>query len=372
MSFYRSWIEINAGTLGQNVQTLRQRMAPGTRLIAVVKANAYGHGLIPVSQVLAPSVDGFAVFGLDEALALRKEGIVRPVLLLGRSPLRDAHDIVEQDFNTLLDDVGFGEALSDAAMRLGKHAHAHVKFDTGMGRQGIAVSDAAAFLSRIQALPGIAIEGICTHFANADDLNDAASVRLQLHAFRDALTAARWLGIAGILRHAAASAAALYYPETHFDAVRIGMALYGIAPNSHVPLPEEFQNALSWRTNVMSIRTLAAGSRIGYGLTEVVSRDTVMALLPVGYADGYDRRLSSLGNVLVRGKRAKILGKISMNLTAVDVTDIFGITVGDHATLIGRDGREHISVEELANVVGTIPYEIVSRIPAEFSRVVVQ
>lgn len=363
----RTWIEIDRSAFKHNVEAIRALTPQRTAFMAVVKANAYGHGLLETATSLAPLVDWFGVENIDEALALRSAGVTAPILLLGRNDLHHAEDAVANEIHQFVYDVESLQALHRAAVRLEKMAHAHVKVDTGMGRQGVLVEELSALLGFWHYDHGVLLSGIATHLAAADDPLFDDYTRAQLQDFKKACAMAG----SAVLRHAAASAGTLRFPEAHFDLVRVGLGLYGVHPAPQSGLALALHPVAHMRTRIVQTKTLPAGHSVGYGRTERLQRPSCIAVLPVGYADGYDRRLSRVGEVLIAGKRARVLGTVMMNITVIDVTDIPEAREGSVVTLLGQDGHEHIDAQELAERIGTIPYEVIARLSSTLPRVIV-
>jgi alanine racemase len=366
---HRTWIEIDRSALRHNVAEFRRFLSPSTKLLAVVKANAYGHGLTVTARAIEDVVDWFGVDSLEEGIELRDSGIRSPILVLGFTPAERASEIVRHDLRQVVYDLETVGALDDASRHLGQRAAVHLKIETGLVRQGIPPEDLPRFLAALPEFPGVELEGITTHFANADDVDDPSFTLLQLARFHMAHEILRSFGIRPRFRHISASAATMLYPDAHFDLVRVGIALYGLLPSPNVPqelnrrgTPMTLEPVLRLKTRIAQLSSVPAGTAIGYGLSERVARDSKVAVLPLGYADGYDRRLSSQGEVLISGKRAKVLGRVMMNIIVVDVTDIKEARPGAVATVIGRDGDDAITIDEIAERIGTINYEVVSRL----------
>lgn len=368
----RSWIEIDRRALAHNAKTLRGILLPETQLLAVVKANAYGHGLLPTAETLAAHVDWFGVDDVDEGIELRTAGIRKPILVLGPTIPSRAEDLVAYDLRPLVSDQEILTPLCRAARKRQKGVSVHLKVDTGMHRQGVMLHQLRDFFDALVSVREILLEGIATHFADADNFLYDQPIADQLQRFSQALHLAHAYGYSGVIRHAAASASAIRFPETHFDLVRIGLALYGIRPvPPDVRLDVDLTPVLSFRCRISQIKTIEKDAAIGYGFTERVKRKSRIAVLPIGYADGYDRKLSSRGRILVHGCFAKVLSRISMNLTVIDVTDIPQTRAGDIATVIGRDGENEITAWDIASVLETIPYEVLVRLHPRLPRRVI-
>jgi len=370
-----AWIEIDEGALANNVRQIRRLIGPQRLLAGVVKANAYGHGAIPVArQILAAGADRLAVATLSEALELRTAGIDAPILVLGYTPPRQAAEVVRAGVTATVYDVETAQALAEAAAQQGVRAAVHVKVNTGMNRLGLDPEDAPAFLEALRAMATLEAEGVFTHFATSD--TDRAFALVQAARFGAMIAALEAAGLRPPLVHAANSAATLTLPETHFDMVRCGIALYGLDPDEEMtPLPAGFRPVLSWKAEVAQVRTLPPGAGVSYGLEFVTRRSSTLAVIPVGYADGFPRRPLTWGGVLIHGKEAPIVGRVCMDQSLVDVTDIAAagepVRQGDLVVLIGRQGEAAISAEEAARRIGTINYDVVSRILARVPRIMV-
>jgi len=374
-----SWIEIDEDALASNLASFRRRLKPGVVLQAVVKSNAYGHGIEPVARIAARAgADAFGVHTVDEAEAVERLGLAKPVLILGYVGAAQAERAVACGAEvTVYNDVTI-EALSAAAITAGRSVLCHVKLETGVHRQGIPIEDLSAFLDRIESLPGLKVAGISTHFANIEDTTDHSYANRQLTVFREgaALVRAR---VPAAVRHCACSAAALTMPDTLFDMVRVGIGMYGLWPSKETLLScllegkgeTPLRPVMTWKTRIAQLKAVPTGAHVGYGCTYRTAHPTRLAVLPIGYADGYDRRLSGIGTVLIGGRRAPVLGRICMNLLMVDATDIEGAQIENEVVLLGRQGVEEIAAAQMASLCNTISYEIVSRIATHIPRLVV-
>ena len=356
---HRTWAEISLGALEHNYRSLRAMLPEGCRLLGVVKANAYGHGAVTVGRKLAElGCEMLAVACLDEALQLRKEGIDVPILILGITPPELARQVVDNDITQAVFTMELAQALSDAAAALGKTARVHIKLDTGMSRVGVLANEpeqAAEQVAKLCALPHLEHEGIFTHFANSD--GDEEYTMLQFTRFLDTVSALeKNHGITFAIRHCANSAAALQYPCAYLDMVRPGIAMYG-----HYPDPSccgldgpGLIPVMSVYTRVAAVREVPAGTAVSYGCTKVMERDTRLAVLPIGYGDGFFRLLSNRFAVEFDGKPAPIVGRICMDMCMVDVTDLPEVKAGDVATVFSANKP----LEDAADLVGTIQYEL--------------
>jgi len=371
------WVEISKENILSNIKSLRSLLKPKALFMAVVKSNAYGHGLEEMSKICVQSkmVDWFGVDNIDEALALREQGIKQPILILGYVPFDKISEAVAADISFVAYN---NEALNYiAAQKFTKKQKAkiHIKVETGTARQGIAGKELLDFVAKAAKSPNILIEGIYTHYANIEDTTDPSYAMEQLKKFNENIAAVEKI-IKIPLKHSACSAAFINYPETQFNMVRAGISLYGMWSSNETKLVAKQKNvnltlkpAITWHTQVVQIKKIPAGTPVSYGLTEKVKRESRIAILPVGYYDGYDRGLSGVGEVLVDGKRARILGRVCMNMTIIDITDIPDAELFNGAVLLGKSGSEEITAEELAKKTGTINYEITSRINPLIKRI---
>jgi alanine racemase len=351
-------LAVDLGALDHNYRNLRALCAPAVKLLAVVKADAYGHGLVPVGRRLAAAgADYLGVGSLEEGLLLRQAGITTPVLLLLGILPREADRAVGADLEVALFRQDVAEALTAAARTQGKTARVHLKVDTGMGRLGLLPGEVLPFLA---GLPGgglVEVMGLISHLAVADQ-EDKTYTYQQLREFTALLAAAREQGWQLPLSHIANSAATWELPEARLGLVRPGLMLYGSPPAPHRPPPLALQPVMSLTCQVLQVKRLPPGSHISYGGTHTAAAWCDLAVLPVGYCNGYSRMLSNRGEVLIRGQRAPIRGRVCMNLTMVEVSGIPGVKEGDRATLLGVDQGERLAAEELAAWAQTISYEI--------------
>ena len=367
-----TWVEIDLSAIAGNTRRVKAIVGQDVRVLASLKADAYGHGAIKVGRTaLHNGASMLGVATVSEAAPLREAGIYAPILVFGYVPPWQMREAARLDLTITLYDGEAAQALSRAAQALEKQVRVHVKVDTGMGRLGIRaeqVEEIVKLVREIRALPGLELEGIFTHFAMADTL-DQTHVRVQLARFQQVLRTLDRHGLRPTLVHAANSAAMLALPEARFDMVRPGVALYGLEPSAEVRLPEGFRPALSFKTQVAQVKTVPAGEGISYGCTYITERSTVVATLPVGYADGFRRAPSNWGTVLIHGQEAPILGRVCMDQCMIDVTHIPHVRPGDEVVLIGRQGNAVLSAEDVAERLGTSNYEVVSAILARVPRV---
>lgn len=380
---FLTWVDINKRAAIHNIKTLRRLIGPEINLSACVKANAYGHGLRVFSGLaLGAGADRLNVNALFEARTLRQSGIKAPIYIMGYVLKRDLAEVAALHCSLVVYNKETVKELSSAAQKLGKRARVHLKIETGNNRQGILPEDVLAFAKYAQSLPQIEIEGIATHFANIEDINASGKFKnyphMQLAIFKRVIGELEANGINIPLKHCANSAATLMFPQTYFNMVRPGIAAYGLWPSEEVRKAAHKQNALislkpvlSWKTRIAQIKEIPANSYVGYGCAYKTKRKTRLAILPVGYYDGYDRGLSNKAEVLICGKRARICGRVCMNIIMADVTKIPEARTEGAATLLGCDGVENISAEELGEKAGTINYEITTRICEGIPRIAV-
>ncbi len=353
-----SWVEIDLSALRYNFMQVRQHLLRETQILGVVKSDAYGHGMVPVAKELAQS--GCRFLGVSkywEAEKLRNAGLKLPILvLLGIEP-EEMHGAIAQNIRPVLFRLDHARSLSHAAMKLQKTAPFHVKVDTGMGRLGVPHETFSSFLGQLKELPGLHMEGILSHFSAADEADKTHS-ELQVARFREALQLAREYGFNFSYAHIANSAGLLDLPHAQFQLVRPGIMLYGSPPSDEILHPVPLRPVMALKTRVMQVKQVPAGQPIGYGKTFTTPRSMKIATLPVGYDDGYSRLLSNQGAVLIKGQRAPLVGRVSMNLITVDVTHIQNVCEEDESVLLGQQGTDRISAEEMACLCKTISYEI--------------
>ncbi|HEX9074335.1 MAG TPA: alanine racemase [Anaerolineae bacterium] len=370
-----AWVEVDLGAIEHNTRRLVE-IARGADLMAMVKANAYGHGAVPVSQAtLRGGATWLGVFSAGEGIQLRRAGINAPILVVGYTPPDWTRAAVEHRLTLAVFSIESATTIDGAARELGLTARVHIKIDTGMTRLGILPEQAAEFGRAVSRLANVEIEGAFTHFAMADT-PDAHGVKgwgkeytqNQLGRFRTAVQALEREGISLRYRHCANSPATLELAEARFNLVRSGILIYGLDPSPEVPRPRDFIPALSFKTQVALVKAAPAGAFVSYGATFRTARPSRLAVLMVGYGDGFRRKPSNYGEVLVRGKRAPIVGRVCMDQTMVDVTDIEGVQAGDEVVLIGRQGAEEISAEQVADRLGTNNYETVATLSDRLER----
>ena len=356
----RAVVDLDA--LAGNLAELR-RLCPAASIFAVIKADAYGHGAVPVAVRLGTEgADGLCVALPEEGIELRDAGVRLPVLVLGGVYGMGAADTLAFGLTPVVHDLEGVARLHEAAG--GSKVHVHLKVDTGMSRLGVPDHGLARFLWRARRYPAVVFDGVMTHLASAED--DDAATEEQLRRFRQALRVARSAGVEPRVVHVANSAALLRFSGARLDLVRPGLALYGVSPVEG--LGGGLRPVMRVQTEVVQVHELEAGDRVSYGGTFVASRPTRLAVLPVGYADGLSQRLANVGEVLVGGRRARIVGRVCMDMTMVDVTDVGGVSVGDQVVLLGEQGGQEITARELASIVGTVPHDILTAVSRRVPR----
>ncbi|MBI4515633.1 MAG: alanine racemase [Deltaproteobacteria bacterium] len=357
--------QIDGAALRSNLAAVRSGLAPGVGLLAVVKADAYGHGATLVAPLFERAgVDAFGAATVEEAVELRGAGVTKPIVVLTGAEPTQIEALLDYRLSVALLDAAMAQQMRP--LLRGRRLSVHVKIDTGMGRLGVTPEELPALLQVVQGVPELSVEGIFSHFANAD-LGNQEFAAYQLQLFERAVATARSLGLRPRFLHLANSAAALTWPATHFSLIRPGLALYGIAPVANCSLP--LAPAMRVVTRIVQLKAVPAERPLSYGQTFVTRRPSRIATIPVGYADGYDRRLSNRAQVLVRGRRAPVVGAVCMDLTLVDVSDIPDVARGDEVVLWGRQGEDEITVAEVAAWQSSITYEVMTRLGKRVPRV---
>ena len=367
MNFDNTFVKIDLDAIEANIDAIRARV--GVDVMAVIKADAYGHGAVQVARLLQDKCSFFGVSSILEAMELRQAGLYNPILILGHTPVRAFPTLVQAEIRPTIFHYEDAVALSKAAQLLDKPAAFHFAVDTGMSRIGFqATEEDADICAEIAKLPGLQAEGLFSHFATAD-CADLSKARQQAELFDKFYEMLKERGVEIPIRHMDNSAGLMNF-ENHYEMVRAGIVTYGMYPSEEVPTDSlPLRPALQWLSRVTHVKTLPAGREISYGGTFVTSKDTVVATVPVGYADGYRRSLSGRFYVLIRGKRAPILGRVCMDQLMVDVTDIPGVTLNDRVTLVGKNGGAEISMEEIAAAADSFNYEFVCGISRRVPRV---
>ena len=374
-TYSRVYARIDLDAIASNMEQMKQNLNPETKIMAVIKADGYGHGAVPIAQMLE-SVDyiwGFAVATLDEAVVLRSEGIQKPILVLGCVFPDQYLEMLKHDIRMNVYTEEMAESISQMAAREGMTAYMHIKLDTGMARLGFDTSEASVeTIVRIAKMKNVCMEGIFTHFAKADE-TDKAFTKKQIQDFVWMTGRLKERNVNFQYEHCANSAAIIDVPEANFDLVRAGISTYGLYPSEEVNTENvRLKPAMALKSHVAFVKDIKKGIPISYGGTFVSEKDMKIATIPVGYADGYPRNLSNVGSVIIRGKRAAIVGRVCMDQFMVDVTDIEGVSFGDKVTLIGEDGEETICVEELGALSGRFNYEFVCDLGKRIPRVYVK
>jgi len=360
------YAEIDLNAIRHNFKEIRRNINPASKLCAVVKANAYGHGAIEVSKVAVEcGADFLAVATVEEGLELRRAGFKVPILILGLIPLTAVDAVVANDLTQAVADFELAKKISEAAERLFKTAKVHLKIETGMGRIGVAPDKAAALAVKISKLPAVELEGMFSHFADADS-DDRTFTNHQIEVFKETANKIRAAGVEIKIFHIAESAAALDIPEAHFDMVRSGIINYGLYPSENIRRTIELRPAMKLVARIAYLKKISAGVSIGYGREFIAQRDSLIATLPLGYADGYIRAYKNF-HVEIRGQLAPIAGRICMDQTMIDVTDIDGVEVGDKVILFGSD---LISADDAARHLNTINYEVTCLISSRVPRII--
>lgn len=373
----KTWVEVDPRKLNHNVSEFRKRVGERVKIAGVLKSNAYGHGLELVAKNIKDSVDFFAVDSVDEALQLKKVGVSKDVLILGYTLKNNLEEVVKNGLHQVVANYETLELLNKIGEKNSKLAKVHLKIETGTSRQGILLSELPKFLDFILNCKAVVLAGVSTHFANIEDTTDHSYALFQLSQYQKALEMIEQRGFKNYIRHTACSAAAVLFQETHFDMVRLGISLYGMwsSTETQVSAKQEgidinLKPALTWKTKVAHIKTLPAGTCVSYGCTEKLTQETKTAILPIGYWDGFDRELSSIGNVLIKGVRCRVLGRVCMNMVVVDVNQLSEVRLEDEVVLLGSQGDEFVSAEEIARKTGTINYEVTTRINPLIKRII--
>jgi alanine racemase len=377
-----TWAEVNLSAYAHNLRELRRVTRPPARLMAVVKANGYGHGSVEVArEALRSGAQYLAVARINEAIPLRKAGLEAPILIFGYSPPDLAPLLIDYELTQTVYSLSTASAISEQATRKGKKINVHLKVDSGMGRLGfllastndtiddVAAQNSVRAIETITRLPGLTVEGIFTHFATADSA-DKSYADLQLDRFLDLLSRLQKAGLAPPVRHAANSGALIDMPDSHLDMVRPGIATYGLHPSDEVNKSRvDLKPVMSLKSRIIHLKRVPPGFNISYGITFQTKNHTTIATVPVGYADGFNRLLSSRGHMLVHGQRVPIVGRVCMDLTMLDVGEVSGVALEDEVVVFGDQGNEAVTADEIASCLDTINYEIVSTITARVPRV---
>lgn len=377
---FLQWIELDRSALLHNLKQFRRLIGKRRYLLAMVKADAYGHGMLETARLaLSGEADWLGVHSLEEGIALRNAGVDAPVLVVGYVLQSRLEEAVRQDLRLTVYNRATVGRLERICRRIGKKAHLHLKVETGTYRQGLENAALVTLAKAVQAGPNLILEGISSHYANIEDTTDHAYAGFQLKNFQRNLAQLAEAGIEIPLRHMSCSAAAMLFPETHFEMVRVGIGLYGLWPSRETYVsslmseqePIKLRPVLSWKARVAQVKSVPAGAFVGYGCTYRATRRLRLALVPVGYYDGYPRQLSNVAYALVKGRRAPLRGRVAMDFIALDVTDLHGVKQEDEVVLLGEMGEETLTADTLAAWAGTINYEIVARLHPGIPRIVV-
>lgn len=379
----RTWCEVSRSALEANVQVLRARLAPGARLGVVVKSNAYGHGMAQCARVFLDSgADWLIVNTIDEATSLRAQGVDAPIYVCGPVMPEEAEEVAESAARIVLYDRQVLEAVAARGRALGREVPVHLKIETGNHRQGLSLEDALELGRLVSATDGVELEGIATHFADIEDTTDHRFAGSQVEAFAAARAALREAGLEPPITHAANSAATILWPHVHGELVRVGISAYGLWPSSETyatalqvhaqdtsGFVPQLTPAMRWCARVAQVKTVPAGGFVGYGRTFRATHPMRIGVLPVGYHEGYDRRLSNLAHGLLGGARVPVRGRVCMNMTMIDLTHVDGAEAGDVVTLLGTDRHETVTAEQVAGWMGSINYEVPTGIHPSIPRV---
>jgi len=376
-----TWVEISEKAYAHNLAFFKQRIPSRTEFSVVVKANAYGHGIGEISRLaMKHGADSLCVHTLDEAISLRRFGIDQDILIMGPVPRLRLREVIANDFRLVLYNRETLADLNQLTREMNKPVRVHLKLEMGTHRQGIDAEDLVNFLNDLKNFSSVKLEAAYSHFSNIEDTTDHSYAFYQLELFNSMSAQIQKSGFPEFKKHVACSAAMLLFPETHFDMVRLGISQYGLWPSRETFVSYKMRHAqnteealrpvLSWKARVTQLKSVPANRFIGYGCSYQTTRDSRIAVLPIGYSDGYDRRLSNQSYVLIHGRRAPVRGRVCMNFIMVDVTDIPEVKVEDEAVFIGHQGKEKITADYLAQLMGTINYEVVTRINWQIPRII--
>ncbi len=361
---YNSWVEISRSAIIHNLGQYQRLVGSEVAVMPIVKSNAYGHGMVEIAKLVAPRVKWLGVVSLGEALALRRLGIKRRIFVLSYIPQSYLKEGIKQKIDLPIYDLESAKLINAVATKLKIRARVHIKVDTGATRVGILTPQVGGFVQQLATLSNLKIEGIYSHFAASEE--NQKYTEFQLKRFQQVLAD---LKIKIPIRHFACSAASLVEPKTHFNLIRLGLGLYGLWPSELVrKLIQkkhhwlELKPALTWKTRIIQVKDIPAKTKVGYGCSYTAKTKMRIAVIAVGYWEGYDRHLSNQGEVLIGGKRCPLVGRICMNISMIDVSKVGDVKIGQEVVLLGKQGREEITAEELAEKIGTINYEVVTRI----------
>lgn len=373
------YVGISEKALLNNVAELRKLAGPDKMVAGVIKSNAYGHGINEVARIIAPHVDAFVVHCVDDVDRLRKAGHKHPIVIVGYIQKSDMEWAISNDAELNCSSIEYASWAADAANRVGKRAKIHLKIETGTNRLGVMPDDILPLARYIYGNPNLELQGIYSHYANIEDTTDHTYAMKQLNEYNRLVKMVEEdLNYRIPVHHTACSAAVMLFPETHMDMVRAGIALYGLWPSRETYLSSREADkhinllpVMSVHTKVAHIKEIPAGSYVSYGCTYKASRATKIAILPLGYFDGFERHNSNSAYVLIKGQRAPVRGRVAMNLTMVDITDIPDVKLEEEVVILGRQGEEEISAEQIASWCGTINYEVVTRFAPYAPRIII-
>jgi alanine racemase len=376
---YKTWIEISVSALKNNFKIFR-KLVGKSKIFCVVKANAYGHGMLEVVKILEScNADLYAVDDISDALKIRGIGVIKPILVLGYTRFSNLTQAIDNNISLT---VSSAETLRHILKsKCSNSAKIHIKVETGLNRQGVSGTELVKLVKLIKSFPNrLLLEGISTHYADIEDTLDPTYSQIQLKNYRKILSSIANYLPKHFYRHTAASAAAILYPETYFDAVRVGISLYGLWPSKETKLAYILKKkvnirlcpVLSWKSIIGQVKTIAKGEPVGYGRTWYAPKKSKVAIVPIGYFDGFDRGLSNNGRVIVSGNYAPVIGRVAMNMIAIDISEVKKIKSEEEVIIIGRQGKKEITVEEIAQRIGTINYEVVSRLNQYIPRILVK
>lgn len=367
---YQSFVEISKSAILYNLKQYQKIVGKSVEVMPIVKSNAYGHGMVEIAKIVSPKVGWIGVVSLGEALELRKNKIPKKIFVLSYCQKNLLEEGIKKKVSLPVYDLDYAKLISRTAKKIHQNALVHVKIDTGTSRVGILPSEAIDFAKKINKLPNLKIEGIFSHFAASEENKDYT--KKQLDDFKEVLLNLEKAGIKIFYRHFGCSAASLVEPNSHFNMIRLGLGLYGLWPSEmaeKIALTKypwlKLQPALTWKTKIIQVKELPKGTKVGYGCSYVAKKKIKMAVLAVGYFEGYDRHLSNLGEVVVKNKKCPVIGRVCMNLTMVDVSKVKNAKPGDEVVLLGRG----VTAEDLAKKIGTINYEVVTQINPMLPRI---
>lgn len=370
-NYDRTYAQVDLQAIRHNIKEVQKKIVPGTKIMAIVKANAYGHGAVPVSKALEDLVDAYGVAMIEEAVELREAGINKTILILGYTPESSYKEVIQYGISQTIYTYEMAKQLNDVAVGMGKRAMIHIKLDTGMGRIGFApTKENVLLVKKISELPGITLEGMFTHFARADEKT--------IEPAKQPFTKYMWFveqlekkGVAIPIKHVSNSASVIGFPEAHLDCVRSGIITYGLYPSEDIDKSKiDLQPAMEWKAVISYVKEVEPGTSISYGGTFTADKPMRVATVPVGYADGMKRDLSNKGRVLIHGQYAPILGRVCMDQFMVDVTHVPEVKIGDEVTIFGKQGNLFLPVEEVAEQAHSFHYEFVcsvsERVPRKY------